>query len=229
MSSLFAGASFAESSFAGSSFPESSRSVNPWDIDPALTPKRLLLLAQVAVGTRNQAHAEANRELGDTNWGIGCKAHERFVHAVAKLAATASHAWLRVNRDGLSFTSFIEGVAVRAYRGEADHPHARHVYAAQHETDRAEPKVDPRQLAFGFDAPPPPEDDADKWVWLMAVETDAEGRAKRVVFFQANALGQSQNAWIAPLGEIAEVRAPAAVRARTGRRGSSVRASVAAP
>jgi hypothetical protein len=216
--------------FAASSLPESS-SANPWDIDPALTPKRLLLLAQVAVGTRNQAHREANRDLGDTNWGIGCKAHERFVHAVAKLAATASHSWLRVHRDGLSFTSFIEGVAVRAYRGEADHPSARHVYAAQHESDR-EPKVDPRQLAFGFEAARPAEDAEDasaRWVWLMAVETDPAGCAVRVVFFQANALGQSQNRWVAPLGEVAEVRAPAAVRARTPRRGSAARASLSLP
>jgi hypothetical protein len=201
--------------------------VNPWDIDPALTAKRLLLLAQVAVGTRNQAHAEANRELGDTNWGIGCKAHERFVHAVAKLSMTSAHAWLRVNRDGLSFTSFIEGVAVRAYRGEADHPHARHVYAAQHESDAREPEVDPRQLAFGFEAPRVEESDAEKWVWLMAVETDAEGRAKRIVFFQANGVGETRNAWVAPMGEIAEVRAPAAVRARTPRRGASVRSLLA--
>ena len=47
--------------------------------------------------------------------------------------------------------------------------------------------VDPRQLAlpFGFVEPEP----SEKWAWLMAVETDAEGRALRVVFFQANAVG----------------------------------------
>jgi hypothetical protein len=194
-------------------FPSSI--VSPWDVDPALKRKRLLLLAQVAVNVRNQALAEANRALGDTNWGIGCKAHERFVHAVEKLAIT-ERAWLRVHRDGLSFTSFIEGVPVRAYRGEADHPSARHVYAAQHPDGREVPKVDPRQLAFGFDEPRVEEDPESKWVWLMAVETDAEGRAVRVVFFQANALGQTQNRWVAPLSEAPAVAVP--VVRRTPRR-----------
>ncbi len=143
--------------------------------------------------TRNQAFAEADRDAGDSNWGIGCKAHERFVHAVTRLAETTP--WLRVHRDGLSFVSMVGGVAVRAYRGPADKPHARHVHAAQLEAERA--AVDPRQLAlpFAFEEPPP----VDKWAWLMAVETNDEGRAERVVFFQANAAGQTRNAWVAPL------------------------------
>jgi hypothetical protein len=187
-------------------FPSSI--VCPWDVDAALKPKRLLLLAQLAVDVRNQALSEANRALGDTNWGIGCKAHERFVHAVEKLATGAERSWLRVHRDGLSFTSFVEGVAVKADRGEADHPHARHVYAAQHESDRETPKVDPRQLSFGFEQPRAEEDPESKWVWLMAVETEADGRAVRVVFFQANALGQTRHRWVAPLSEAPAVAVP---------------------
>ncbi|MGO8997610.1 MAG: hypothetical protein ACLQVI_30200 [Polyangiaceae bacterium] len=169
--------------------------VCPWDVDSPLKPKRLLLLARLAVETRAQALAEADREAGDTNWGIGCKAHERFAHAVAKLADSTERSWLRVHRDGLSFVSFIEGVAVRAYHGAADRPHARHVYAAQAESHRE--AVDPRQLAlpFGHEAPAP----GERWAWLMAVETDDEGRALRVVFFQANAAGATRYAWVAPV------------------------------
>jgi hypothetical protein len=33
----------------------------------------------------------------------------------------------------------------------------------------------------------------------MAVETDMEGRAVRVVFFQASAAGETRHAWIAPV------------------------------
>src|SRR5881409_3783312 len=110
----------------------------PWDVDPVLKPNRLTLLARLAVATRNQALAEANRDAGDTNWGIGCKAHERFVHAVSRLAATSEKGWLRVHRDGLAFTTIVEGVAVRAYRGPADRPHHRHVQAAQLEMERVQ-------------------------------------------------------------------------------------------
>ena len=170
----------------------------PWELDPVLKPNRLLLLAKIAASTRNQAYLEANRDLGDTNWGIGCKAHERFVHAIAKLAATTERSWLRVHRDGLSFTSIVEGVAVRAYRGPADKPHHRHVQAAQLEMER----VQRRQLALFDEAIVADE----PWAWLMAVETDDAGRALRVVFFQANDAGETRNAWIAPL-EIAPVEA----------------------
>jgi len=170
----------------------------PWDIDPALKPKRLLLLARLAVETRERALAEADREAGDTNWGIGCKAHERFVHAVTKLADGTERSWLRVLRDGLSFVSVIEGVAVRAYRGLADKPDARHIYAAQLDSGRE--VVDPRQLALPFGMPEP--EPAERWSWLMALETNPEGHALRVVFFQANSAGSTRNAWLAPVAAI---------------------------
>jgi hypothetical protein len=206
-------------------FPSSN--AKPWDIDAALRPKRLMLLARAAVETRNQALAEANRALGDTNWGIGCKAHERFAHSVAKLAETTERAWLRVHRDGLSFTSLVEGVPVRAYRGEADHPSARAVYAAQLESGQRDQRddVDPRQLALPFGWQEPAKD-GERWVWLMAVETDAEGRAVRVVFFQASATGATRNPWVAPVVTPEdEPQAPATVRERTARRGHAPRVS----
>jgi hypothetical protein len=201
--------------------------VCPWDVDAPLKSKRLLMLARLAVQTRAQALAEADREAGDTNWGIGCKAHERFVHAVTKLAASPEQSWLRVYRDGLSVVSFIEGVAVRAYHGDAERPHARHVYAAQAESQRDAP--DPRQLTlFGAEPLAP----SERWVWLMAVETDPEGRALQVVFFQANVEGATRYKWVAPVamesitvvtrapGEVVARRGAAAVVAR--RRGTQV-------
>ncbi len=196
--------------------------VCPWDVDPALKAKRLLLLARLAVETRAQALAEADREAGDTNWGIGCKAHERFAHAVTKLSEASERSWLRVHRDGLSFVSFIEGTAVRAYHGDADRPQARHVYAAQAESHR-EP-VDPRQLALPFGADVEPVPEAERWVWLMAMETDDEGRALRVVFFQANAAGQTRCSWVAPVPtEGPDAPRPAEARPRAVRGGATVR------
>jgi hypothetical protein len=174
----------------------------PWELDPALKFKRLMLLARVAVETRTQALAEANRDAGDTNWGVGCKAHERFAHAIGKLAITSEQSWLRVHRDGLSLVSYVQGTPVRAYHGDADRPQARHVHAAQAELLAAAP--DPRQLAlpFGLEVVGP----SEAWAWLMAVETDSEGRASRVVFFQANAVGATKNAWLAPVEGLSEQR-----------------------
>jgi hypothetical protein len=204
-------------------------SAAPWEVDAVLKPHRLMLLARLAMDTRNQAFAEASHDLGDTSWGIGCKAHERYVHAVARLAETTERAWLTVHRDGLAFTSIIDGVAIRAYRGPSDKPHARHVYAAQLELGRAQS----RQLALPFFASasepgPPPE----PWAWLMAVETDLEGRALRVVYFQASEAGERRNAWVAPIGEDDETPSlfksteQAVVHARRARRDAR---AVAAP
>jgi len=193
--------------------------VCPWDVDPALQMKRLLLLARLATETRAQALREADREAGDTNWGIGCKAHERFAHAVTKRAETTERSWLRVMRDGLSFVSFIEGVAVRAYHGPADRPHARHVYAAQAEAHR-EP-VDPRQLALPFGGDARSLEPSERWSWLMAMETDEEGRALRVVFFQANMVGARRYSWVAPVAvEGPDAPRPAEVRRRAAGSGA---------
>jgi hypothetical protein len=163
----------------------------PWEIEPVLKPRRLVLLAQVAVETRTRAFAEANRDEGDTNWGLGCKAHERFAHALEKLAEGAESPWLRVRREGLAFSAFVEQVPVRVYRGSALRPPMKHVRAMAAERR----VVDDRQLAL-FDAGPAP----SPWFWMMAVETFADGQVRRAVFFQVDEAGTTRNHWQPPEG-----------------------------
>lgn len=167
----------------------------PWELNPALQESRLVLLAQTAIDVRNKAFREANFEEGDTSWGIGCKAHERLGHALCRLAEGGKHPWLQVHRDGLYLMPHIEGVAVRVYRGPADKPSSRHLEAARSEHHR---RAQPRQMAFSFMAQEEIEDDGP-WFWMMAVETDVEGRALRAVFFQANEAGDTRHAWEAPV------------------------------
>jgi hypothetical protein len=194
----------------------------PWEVTPALTEPRLVLLARLAVEARSSALADARRDEGDTNWGIGCRAYERFVHKLTKAAGCGEHPWLDLIRDGLSFTVVVEGVFVRAYTGRADKPEMKHVLAAQIELERA----DDRQLALPFfgGAPAPVPDDPS-FVWLMAVETSDAGAPTRVVFFQANPEGLTRNAWDAPLEELAPK--PAAATATDRERVPSRRRPVA--
>ncbi|WP_437625611.1 hypothetical protein [Sorangium sp. So ce1151] len=176
----------------------------PWELNPVLHQSRLVLLAQTAVDVRNKAFSEANREEGDTSWGIGCKAHERFGHALCRLSESGKHPWLSVYRDGLYLMPHIEGVAVRVYRGPADKPSQRHLEAARSEHNR---RSEPRQITFSFmgqEAEP-----GGPWFWMMAVETDVEGRALRAVFFQANEAGGTRNAWEAPVERLPVEAAPA--------------------
>jgi hypothetical protein len=164
----------------------------PWELNPALKQERLLTLARAVVETRNKVFAEANRDEGDTNWGLGCRAHERLGHALVRLAESGKHPWLTVHREGLYLMPLVEGVAVRPYRGAADRPGSRHLDALRGEHQRNKP----RQMAFLFmdgiveDGP---------WYWLMALETDVEGQVVRVVYYQANEEGETRNRWEAPL------------------------------
>lgn len=162
----------------------------PWEVEPVLKGRRLALLAQVAIETRNRAFSEAHREEGDTNWGLGCKAHERFCYALQQLADGAESPWLRVRREGLSFTTFVEHVPVRVYRGSVLRPPMRHVRSMALEKRL----VDERQLDLFAD----PGISAAPWFWMMAVETFDDGRVRRVVFFQIDETGRTRNHWEPP-------------------------------
>lgn len=162
----------------------------PWEVEPALKGRRLALLAQVAIETRHRAFSEAHREEGDTNWGLGCKAHERFCYALCQLAEGSESPWLRVRREGLSFTTFVENVPVRVYRGLVLRPPMRHIRSMALEKRL----VDERQLALFAD----PALSEAPWFWMMAVETFDDGRVRRVVFFQVDESGNSRNHWEPP-------------------------------
>jgi hypothetical protein len=172
--------------------------VQPWDLNPALKRERLITLARLVAETRNKVFAEADREAGDTNWGLACRAHERLGHALVRMAGSGKHPWLTVTREGLYLMPRVEGVPVRPYRGAPDRPSSRHLDALRAEHERNPPK----QTTFSFmDAV----DQDGPWFWLMALETDAEGCIARVTYLQANDAGETRHRWECPLDEPVEV------------------------
>jgi hypothetical protein len=189
--------------------------VSPWDVDPALQPSRLALLARLAAEARQSALDDARRDEGDTNWGIGCRAYERFVYKLSRASLGSARGWLGVVRDGLSFTIKIDRVVMRSYTGGPSKPELRHVLAAQ----PLSAPVDARQLLLPFVASPQPENDP-RWVWLMAVENDDSGGVSRVVFFQAHPEGFTRNVWSPPPGALTRKhdRQPGPRRSPTARR-----------
>jgi hypothetical protein len=179
----------------------------PWELNPALRQERLEALAHVAVATRNRAFAEADREAGDTNWGLACKAHERLMHQLTQLVARGAHgahSWLGVVRDGLYLMPLIDGVPIRIFRGASDRVASRHLDAVRLEHERWQAAAP--QMAFDFMAGSSA-DGGGPWYWLMAMETDAAGMVVRVVYFQANDAGETRNAWPCPLAP-SEASAP---------------------
>ena len=171
----------------------------PWDLTPVFTQDRLVALAGVAVATRNRAFAEADRDAGDTNWGLACKAHERLMFALGRLAASGEHPWLKVVREGLYVMPLIEDVPVRLYRGAPDRPGSRHLDAVRLEYERSRPAQS--QITFDFMAGAA---EGGPWYWLMAMETDAAGMVSRVVFIQANDAGETRHPWECPLEQRVE-------------------------
>jgi hypothetical protein len=168
--------------------------MRPWELTPVLEQHRLVTLARVAVATRNRAFAEADREAGDTNWGLACKAHERLMTALGRLSA--EHPWLNVVREGLYVMPLIDDVPVRLYRGAADKPGPRHLEALRLEHERSRPAMPQMYLDFVVRA-----NDGGPWYWLMAMETGAAGQVSRVVFVQANDAGETRHPWECPLDE----------------------------
>lgn len=172
--------------------------VLPWDLNPALKRERLVTLARLIAETRNKVFAQADREAGDSNWGLACRAHERLGHALVRMAESGKHPWLTVSREGLYLMPRIDGLPIRAYRGAPDRPASRHLDALRAELERNPPK----QTAFSFmDAA----DQDGPWLWLMALETDGFGQVARVTYLQANDAHETRNAWECPLDEPMEL------------------------
>lgn len=187
--------------------------VLPWELSPALKQERLVILARLVADTRNKVFADANREEGDTNWGLGCRAHERLGHALARLADDGKHPWLTVAREGLYLMPLIDGVPVRPYRGAPERPSSRHLDAVRNEASRAQPKQTAFSFMDGMDADGP-------WYWLLALETDMRGLVVRAVYLQANDAGETKNAWVCPLDApvVEEAPAPAPERPKSAPR-----------
>jgi hypothetical protein len=172
--------------------------VLPWELNPALKRERLVLLARLVAENRNKVFAEADREAGDTNWGLACRAHERLGHALVRLAEAGKQPWLAVSREGLYLMPRIEGVPIRPYRGAPDRPASRHLDALRAELERNPPK----QVMFSFmDAA----DQDGPWFWLMALETNETGQVSRVTYLQVNEANVTRHAWVCPLDEPVEV------------------------
>lgn len=180
----------------------------PWDITPSLKEERLVALSRLASAVRNRVIAEANREEGDTNWGLACKAHERLGHALSRAAELGEVPWLTVNRDGLYLMPLIEGTPIRIYRGLAERPGARHLDALRAESERAQPVQKQTCFSFMDMAPAAPVEVVEDgpWYWLLALETDIEGRVLRAVYFQSNEAGDARHHWVVPSEEALEAQ-----------------------
>lgn len=170
----------------------------PWEVHPDLSEDRLKLLASITRRIRHDALEEHQPERGDTNWGLGCRVHERTCFTIKVAAESGNYPWLKVLDPSLHFVFQIGRVPVRFYHGDAERQNLR---SAQ----RRYPELQAQQAAFDFKA----DYELADWRWRIVVETHPDGTVMREVMVQLDERGNPRNPW--PIPEDGTVTTLAAV------------------
>lgn len=164
----------------------------PWDRHADLSQERLSTLALTILRVRDDALLTHEPHKGDGPWGYGCRALERQIDAIKKLAETES--WLTILEEGRHFVFQVGQVPVRFYKGRANKPRVSSLR-------QNHPELRAQQLAFKFA-------DDRHGLWRLAIETDVTGRVSRVVAVEVLVAGKPGNekvrgartSWEIPLG-----------------------------
>jgi len=159
----------------------------PWDLHHALTEERLVAAARLLVRGRADAFAMADPWAGDDAWSIGCRAYAFSRNQVRRAAESGRFPWLGVLDETHHFVFVIEGVPVRFFRGDAEDPTKRTLRQQEGEA---------QQLALALGG------DAEGLMFRLAVETEADGSVRRVVFLALRGEeGRAECFWPVPLGD----------------------------
>ena len=104
---------------------------DPTDFHPSLTVSRLITVAARIRSKRQQAVELRRQDLGDSNWGFGCRCYDFSRFGIARLA-DESKGWLEIisggykNAEGVTVLSNLEfafsigGCPLRFYRGDEE-------------------------------------------------------------------------------------------------------------
>jgi len=158
----------------------------PWEVTPRLERSRMEVLAREASLARNSAADLYDPLSGDDPWSLGCRAYSRTCFRLEMLAESGEYPWLKITRRNLYFTLFVDGVPLKFYRGSAEQPNSRTLKSGLDEALRAGQE----RLPF-YDQEISREEEG--WFWLMAIDTDQDGRTLQVYFLQANRDGETKN------------------------------------
>lgn len=175
----------------------------PWEISPALLPDRLQALAVAAQQARDGVIDL--RDDRDDAWCCCCRAYTWTRAAFGAVQRGVGASWMRTRSSGLAFTFYVGNVPMKFYRGKAEQPKTSSLRSgvremlAQSRLDFLEEEIQGEGNAG--------------WFWLMAIDTDVDGRVLDVVVFQANANRDIRNEWSVPLdGRVVAVSTVSDVR-----------------
>lgn len=153
----------------------------PWEVDPRLDQQALSTVGLLLLSLRRDVRARQQPERGDGRWGLGVCTHERFRYELVRLEEQGDYPWLSVVWSGQEFAFAINGCPIRKYKGDSEEPPTRQV-------ERAQEQLELWPLLAATDP---------TWVWMLAVETDANGLGTQAVVLQANAASETRYRWVA--------------------------------
>lgn len=164
-----------------------SRTLLPWEINDALLPDRLQAIAVAAKNQRNMV-IDLTVEGRDSPWCLGCRAYSWTCSVLTEMAVDCH--WLRCRAGGLAFTFYVDGIPFKFYRGKADEPKSNSLRSGVREM------LSVNRLDF---LEKEIVQELEGWFWLLAIDTDVDGRVLEVVVFQANERGEIRHPWSIPL------------------------------
>lgn len=142
----------------------------PWQYNPSLTQERLVALAELIQGARNNVVQLHDYELGDTERATGLRAYECCRVQILRAASDNDNwPWLGILKSDGRFTFSVDSVPVRLYKGTPSSPTER----------RLIPCVEAMsQMNFLF------EDvgDAASIIWLFAIEVTEDRYVDKITF-----------------------------------------------
>lgn len=188
----------------------------PWEISPALKPERLQLLDRTIRRVRNEVVDVTQMwEKGDDRWVIGCRAHRWLFRELKNMHESGQHPWMDLSWHGLHFSLAVDREHIRIYSGDPEgRPSERHLAACLRELERRAADADAQRSLFStiadYDQHTP---DNIGWFWMLAVDTDEEGRVLRTGVLQANENREPRNVYIiddrvSAIGTVTPTRRP---------------------
>lgn len=154
----------------------------PWEFEPELTRERLVQIAEMLRGARNEAVEYFDEGRGDDNWSLGCRAYAWSKNRLIAAAHNGLGSWLNIRDPSLEFVFEIAGVPFRLFRGDADDPGYKALRTA---------RLEATQTEFDFGA----EYHERVVKWRFAVETDPDGAVHRIVVLGFNSANETRCYW----------------------------------
>lgn len=90
--------------------------MNPWEVNPSLTPEKLRQLANFITQVRDDVVDLHDTQLGDTDMSTGFRAYECCRSRIIKEAEAGTWPWLKIVQPTHRFTFSVDGTPIRFRR-----------------------------------------------------------------------------------------------------------------